>query len=259
MTMRTYVVTGAASGIGQALTRRLEGQGARVIGVDRADAEVVADLADRAGRAQMVDQVERISGGAVDAVVACAGIAGGGPGSGPHVVRVNYFGALATLEGLRPLLIRADRPRAAVVASIGVTAAVHDPIVEACLAGDEPAAIEASLGHEDLTYTSTKRAIARWVRRSAPGAAWAGAGIPLNAVGPGMVSTPMTEHLLEDPAMTRALMAQMPMPLGWPARPEQIAPALDWLTSADNSMITGQCLFVDGGLEALRRGDDIWS
>lgn len=268
MATRTYVVTGAASGIGKAIAQRLEGQGARVIGVDRVSVDVssddrsggaiIADLAHEAGRTRMLEQVEVVSGGSVDAVIACAGIGGDASGPSADVIRVNYFGAVATLMGLRPLLTRADSPRAVVVASIGVTAAVHDPIVEACLAGDEPAAIEASVGNEQLAYTSTKRAIARWVRRSAPSPDWAGARIPLNAVGPGMVATPMTEHLLADPDMREMLMTRMPMPLGWPARPEQIAPALDWLSSADNSMITGQCLFVDGGLDALRRGDDIW-
>jgi NAD(P)-dependent dehydrogenase (short-subunit alcohol dehydrogenase family) len=153
------------------------------------------------------------------------------------VIAVNYFGAVATLDGLRPLLARADRPRAVVVASIGVTAAVDQDVVAACLAGDEQAAIDAARERPELAYTSTKRAIARWMRAHAPLAEWAGAGIPLNAVGPGLVETPMTAGLLA---------------------PSDIAPALDWLSSADNTMITGQCLFVDGGLEAVRRGDDIW-
>ncbi len=241
------------------MAQRLEGQGARVIGVDRSGGDVVADLAERAGRDRMLDEVERLSDGSVNAVIACSGNGCGAAVTGADFVRINYFGAVATLVGLRPLLARADRPRAVVVASIGVTAAVDDSIVEACLAGDESAAIEATRGRAELADTSTKRAFARWVRGSAPDQDWAGAGITLNAVGPGMVATAMTEHLLADPEMRAMLVARMPMPLGWPAQPEQIAPALDWLSSADNSMITGQCLFVDGGIDALRRGDDIWS
>lgn len=255
--MRTYVITGSASGIGAAARARLEAQGSRVIGVDRADAEVVVDLASVQGRAALVEGVRCVSGGAVDAIIACAGLGGGGS----DVVRVNYFGAVATLDGLRPLLAGSAAPRAVAVASIGVTAAVDDAIVEACLAGDEPAAAaaaEASAASEALAYTSSKRALARWIRRSAPLEQWAGRGIPLNAIGPGLIATPMTSGYLADAQMEESLRRSMPMPLGWPATAEQVAPALDWLSSEDNTMITGQLLFVDGGLDAVRHGDDIW-
>lgn len=252
--MRTYVITGAGSGIGLATRRRLESNGARVIGVDIEGDDVVADLATAAGRASMVAQVTALADGVVDAVIACAGLGG----SGGKVVQVNYFGAVATLEGLRPLLLRASKPRAVVVASIGITAAVDDAIVAACLAGDEDAAVAASSGQEALTYTSSKRALARWIRLHAPTADWAGSRIPLNAVGPGLVESPMTAGYLADPSIRSELERRMPQPLGWPATADQIAPALDWLTSEENSLITGQCLFVDGGLDALRRGDDIW-
>lgn len=252
--MRTYVITGAASGIGLATRHRLESQGARVVGVDIVADDVVADLSTAAGRDEMVARVGAITGGVIDAVIACAGIGGGGS----EVVKVNYFGAVATLQGLYPLLLAAERPRAVVVASIGITAEVDDAIVAACLAGDEGRAVEASVGRESLTYTSSKRALARWIRQQAPTPAWAGCGIPLNAVGPGLVESPMTTGYLADPAMRSELARQMPQPLGWPGTADQIAPALDWLTSEDNSLVTGQCLFVDGGLDAIRRGDDIW-
>jgi NAD(P)-dependent dehydrogenase (short-subunit alcohol dehydrogenase family) len=251
--MRTYVVTGSRSGIGAATADRLLRQGHRVIGVDRSRADVTADLATAEGRAAMVRGVTALSGGAVDAVVACAGVGGAVAG----VVEVNYFGAVATLDGLRPLLQRSSAPRAVAVASIGVTAAVDASIVDACLAGDEDAA-RAAAAQSDRAYTSRKRALARWIRRSAPSAAWAGAGITLNAVGPGLVATPMTQGYLGDPAMSASLRDSMPMPLGWPSTPEQIAPVLDWLSSAVNTVVTGQVLFADGGLDAARHGDDIW-
>ena len=225
--------------------------------MDLIAADVIADLSDPDSRAEMIDAVAGLTAGVVDGVIACAGV-GGGDGDPATLIAVNYFGAVATLDGLRPLLARADRARAVVVASIGVTAAVDHDVVAACLAGDEQAAVAAARRKPELAYTSTKRAIARWVRMQAPLAAWAGAGIPLNAVGPGLVDTPMTAGMLADLGMRSRLAAQMPMPLGWPAVPSDVAPALDWLSSADNTMITGQCLFVDGGLDALRRGDDIW-
>ena len=116
---RTYVVTGSASGIGAATLAMLAADGHRVIGVDRHQAEVVADLSTGAGRAAMIDAVATASDGTVDGVIACAGLSGG-QHDPQLIIRFNYFGALASLEGLRHLLARSDTPRAVVVALIAV-------------------------------------------------------------------------------------------------------------------------------------------
>ncbi|HEY4332323.1 MAG TPA: SDR family oxidoreductase, partial [Ilumatobacteraceae bacterium] len=102
------------------------------------------------------------------------------------------------------------------------------------------------------------RALARWVRRTAPTPPWAGAGIALNAIGPGVIRTPMIQHLLDDPASVEMLSAGAPMPFGGHAEPEHVAPVLAFLTSPENTLVTGQVLFTDGGAEAVIRGDDIW-
>src|SRR5580704_12165393 len=73
---RTYVVTGAASGIGEATTHYLRERGGRVIACDLHHADVIADLTTIEGRAELVDGVTRLSGGKLDAIVANAG---GGP------------------------------------------------------------------------------------------------------------------------------------------------------------------------------------
>ncbi len=73
---RTYVVTGAASGIGAATKRYVQERGGRVITCDLRDADVIADLTSPVGRAALVDGVTRLSEGHIDAIVANAG---GGP------------------------------------------------------------------------------------------------------------------------------------------------------------------------------------
>ena len=118
---RTAVVTGSASGIGRATRRRLEGDGWRVLGVDLHDAEVEADLATADGRRWMLDTVTHLSGGVLHGVVACAGVSG--RTNPPElVVRLDHFGAVATLEGLRPLLAAADEGAAAVAVSSNAAA-----------------------------------------------------------------------------------------------------------------------------------------
>ncbi|MEU7641815.1 SDR family oxidoreductase [Streptomyces sp. NPDC039016] len=259
MPRRTYLVTGAASGIGRATAARLRDRGHTVIGADLTGTDISADLAIPAGRTELVDRARELTDGRLDAVIACAGLAH----PDPITLQVNYFGMVATLEGLRPLLAAGTDPRAVLVSS---AVAIHpsDPaIVDAALAGDEDAAVAAAQeavdrGEGHTIYGSSKHAVARWLRRAAVTEDWAGAGIPLNAVAPGTVVTPMTAPLLDDAAMREVVDASLPMPLHGHARPEQIAPVLAWLTSPDNTHITGQILFADGGADATLRGDTGW-
>ena len=255
MSERTYVVTGSASGIGQATTKRLVDAGHPVIGVDLHDADVVADLSTTAGRRALVDGVQAATGGRVDAIIAGAGISSGDP----VTVSINYFGAVATLEGLRPFLTESEHPRAVTISSVALLQSLDDDIVDACLRDDEPAAVAAAEGKGVFVYPSTKRALARWVRRTAPTDAWAGAGIPLNAVAPGVVATPMTAPLLDDPTWREIVNDAVPMPLGGHAQPEEVAALLDWLTSTDNTKVTGQVVFLDGGADTVLRPDDVWT
>lgn len=255
---RTLVVTGAASGIGAAVVTLLEGRGDRVIGVDIEGTDVHADLSTPAGREGMVEQVTHLTTGRVDAVIANAGVLGNDTGT---IVRVNYFGAVATLDGLRPLLARSDAPRAVATTSAALLQDVDDTLVARCLAGDETQAV-ASVEEQALgpvrTYASTKRALSRWIRARSVEPAWAGEGIALNAVAPGVVRTPMTEPLLADPATADLLLELVPMPLGGVADATEVAVLLAFLASADLGAVTGQVVFADGGGECLQRGDDPW-
>src|SRR5690606_38926115 len=107
-------------------------------------------------------------------------------------------------------------------------------------------------------YSSSKRALVRWVRRQAPSEAWAGAGIALNSVAPGIVRTPMTAPLLDDPGLAELLTSSIPMPFQGVLGPEALAHHLVALTDHDLCGMTGQTVFVDGGSDCVRRGDDIW-
>ncbi|MGW2341376.1 SDR family oxidoreductase [Streptomyces sp. NPDC001661] len=254
---RRAVVTGAASGIGRALAAMLRAQGDDVIGVDLKDVDVSADLGTVAGRQEAVRAVLERSEGVLDAVIACAGISA----RVPATVAVNYFGVTELLQGLRPALARAEAPRAAFVGSIVGTRPGAEDVVAACLAGDEPAALAAAValteaGEGGALYPASKAALARWVRRTSVTEEWAGAGIPLNAVAPGVVLTPMHAAVAVTEEQRRIVAQAVPMPLNGHAEPEVVARALRWLTSTENSHVTGQVLYVDGGAEAVLRGPD---
>src|SRR5579885_3385071 len=255
---RTYVVTGAASGIGAATARYLRERGGRVIGSDLRDAEVIADLVTAEGRAALVDGVKRLSGGKIDAILAIAG------GAAEYTPSLNFFGAVATLDGLRPLLQGSPAPRAVAVSSIGSLMPGDQGLAEICLRMDEVAVIAAArdalaAGRTILDlYQCAKYALNCWCRRAAATPQWAGEGITLNVIAPGFIDTPAAAYILSNPDLREAMGQMVPMRGAYPGRADELAAILAWCVSPENSLMTGQILFVDGGYECSQRGEATW-
>ena len=258
---RTYVITGAASGIGAATLKILKDAGHTVFGVDLENSDVNADLSTALGRHDGAAAVVDLSNGKIDAVIACAGLA--------HpiakTVSVNYFGVTEFLFALLPTLSRSSTPRVAITSSMASLLPNSIELVAAMCADDEAKALEiaqglvdAGGGAEQLIYGSTKRAISRWVRRESIRPRWAGAGIPLNAVGPGIVKTPMVADMISTKEARDAISAMVPMPLNGYMEPEAVASLLIWLTSPENTHTTGQTIYIDGGSDVALRGENIW-
>jgi NAD(P)-dependent dehydrogenase (short-subunit alcohol dehydrogenase family) len=255
--MRTIVVTGSASGMGAATKARLEAAGDKVIGVDIKDADVVADLGTAEGRQAAVDGVAALAE-SLDGLVTWAGLPGLTDRPGSLLASVNYFGSIALLEGLRPLLAKGDRPAAVAISSNSTTVQPGVPmdVVQACLAGDEAGARAAADKASSLaTYPATKTAIAWWVRRNAPTEAWAGAGITLNAVAPGAVETPLLQASREDPTVGGFIDA-FPIPVGRKGTADELAAFVQFLLGPDARFFCGSVIFVDGGTDAQARPDD---
>lgn len=244
--------------MGAATADLLHKAGHRVIGIDLHDAEVIADLANSGGRRSAIDRVRELCDGRLDGAVLFAGIGGATGRAASLLVALNYFGSVELFEGFRPMLAATGSASAVAISSNSATCQPgwSEDLVAACLAGDETAASSLADQADSMTaYPATKTALARWVRRNAPTPAWAGAGIRLNAIAPGLVETAFVEETRSDPVLG-GLVDQFPLPLGRGGQAEEIAHLASFLLSDAASFFCGSFLVCDGGTEALLRPDD---
>jgi len=258
---RTYVITGTGSGIGLATKNKLVALGNKVVGVDIKNAEVIADLSTPEGRKEAANKAIDMAGGTVDAVIANAGSAL----PTATTVSINFFGATEFISAMNSSLAKSKSPRVAITSSMASLMPNDKELVDLMLAGDERKAVARAQalvnqggGVEGLIYGSTKRALSRWLRRECVKDSWAKSGIPINAVGPGIVKTPMVAEMIATQEGRDGLAKAVPMPLNGYLEPENVADLLIWLTSEANSHVTGQTIYIDGGSDAVIRGDDIW-
>ena len=156
-------------------------------------------------------------------------------------VRVNYFGAVATLEGLRPLLAalgRAPRGRHRVV--IG-----HEPHRprRSSRRASRATRTRPSRPPPAPGCSATRPPSGRWragcgaMRRPTRGRA---GGSGSTRWRPGVVQTPMTAPLLADEQMRPIVEDAVPMPYGGHAEPAHIAEVIAFLASADVQRVCGQ-------------------
>ena len=258
---RTYVITGTASGIAAATSQLLISAGHHVIGIDLKSADIEVDLSTPQGRLEAARKSIELSKGQIDAVIACAGLLH----PIAQTISVNYFGVTEFVNELLPILAKAKDPRVAVMSSVASLLPLSSELTEAMCADDEIKAlaiaqglVDTNGGGEHLIYGSTKRALSRWVRRESIKPSWAGAGIVLNAVGPGIVRTPMVAGMVATEKGRNALDKLIPMPLHGYLEAQNVALLLLWLTSPENTHVTGQTIYIDGGADAVLRGENIW-
>jgi NAD(P)-dependent dehydrogenase (short-subunit alcohol dehydrogenase family) len=253
--MGTIAFTGSAGGMGVATRARLQAEGHRVIGVDVRDAEVIADLSTPEGRRAMVEGVTAESGGVLDGLVAGAGIASSGTNE-ELVVSIDYFGAVATLIGLRPLLAKGTDPSAVAISSNSTSTQAGVPldVVAACLADDEQTARTAAAKAPMAGYPAAKMALAHWVRAQSVTPEWVGSGIRLNAIAPGLIDTPLIPMGGVD--FVLSLGDQYPVPIRRAGTPDEIAGLLSYLLSPAAAFFIGSIIYMDGGTDALVRSHD---
>ncbi|MFZ2510411.1 MAG: SDR family oxidoreductase [Gordonia sp. (in: high G+C Gram-positive bacteria)] len=254
--MGNYLVTGSASGMGAQVVARLREAGHRVIGVDRVDADVVADLSIPAGRQLAIDEVLSRCDERLDGAVLAAGL---GPKRGAErtIVEVNVLGVTELLSGLRPALAAANKAKVVVIGSNSTTSTPFVPgrAVRLLKRGDTAGAARIITRRGPLAppvaYAASKLAVSHWCRERAVTAQWAGAGIRLNLLAPGPVLTPLLRAQLASP--TGKQVRSFPVPAREYGTVEQIADWTMMLLSPSADFMVGSVVTVDGGTEALVR------
>jgi NAD(P)-dependent dehydrogenase (short-subunit alcohol dehydrogenase family) len=98
----------------------------------------------------------------------------------------------------------------------------------------------------NLGYTSSKAALIMFTRSLA--LEWAKYNINVNGIGPGFVHTSLTSHLFEDESFKQRL--ENSIPLKRTGTPEEVGLLAVYLSSDASDYITGQTIFIDGGMLA---------
>lgn len=255
--MKTCAITGASSGIGAATKQVLQKKGFEVFNIDLKDGDLNVNLATKDGRAAAIKALHEKYPDGLDALICCAGVSSGTAGAS-LIAAVNFYGATQILTGCFDLLEK-KRGFAVAISSNSITqpgTPMH--MVDMFLDVEDEDYVMKAIG--DVTpenahsiYTSSKYALALWVRRHAP--SWAAYGVNLNAVAPGNVETPMTNALDE---VSRTMMSALPVPTRYGTdkilQPDEIAQPVAFLCTEEARGVCGTVLFVDGGNDALLDG-----
>ncbi|MGW4679624.1 SDR family NAD(P)-dependent oxidoreductase [Micromonospora taraxaci] len=226
------VVTGAAGGIGRAVTAALTGSGHRVLGVDvdravdpAAYASLVADVA-------VPEQVEQLFARINERY-------------GPPTVLVNNAGVYHARD-----FLDYDPKTYAQVLDVNLGAAFFctQAFVRALIAAGRPgtvvnvASISGQSGSPDAAYGASKGACIALTRSL--GRALAEQQIRVNAVAPGLVDTPMAARI----PVERRDDYRARIPAGRFGSPAEVAAAVAWLAGPQSSYVTASVLDVNGGL-----------
>jgi NAD(P)-dependent dehydrogenase (short-subunit alcohol dehydrogenase family) len=238
----TALVTGANSGIGQAVCGRFRREGARLVLTGRKDRlentepddlYVAGDLNDEAFVADLAEQAAA-SVGTVDVVVLNHGLQVSSPlmdmayDDAKAVLHSNLLSSFLVMKHFAPLMPTAGGSIVCVGSRLGM---VGKP--------------------EEVLYSAAKGGLIMLAKGAA--IEWAPRNIRVNVVAPGLTATPIIEASIQRRADPQAYRAEREasIPLQRLATPDEVADAILFLGSSESSYVTGAVLPVDGGYTAF--------
>lgn len=239
---QTALVTGASSGIGQAVSSHFRREGARLLLTGRReqldsaqpnDLYVPGDINDEAFVAALADRAAGAFG-SVDVVVLNHGLQVSSPltemsyDDARNVLNSNLLSAFLVMKHFAPLMPASGGSFVCVGSRLGMVGKA-----------------------EEVLYSAAKGGLIMLAKGAA--IEWAERNIRVNVVAPGLTSTPIIEASFQrrpDPAAYRRE-REAQIPLQRLATPEEVADAVLFLASPESSYITGAVLPVDGGYTAF--------
>jgi NAD(P)-dependent dehydrogenase (short-subunit alcohol dehydrogenase family) len=240
-TSGAFVILGAAGGIGSAIARALAADGAPLVLAGRS-AESLDALAAELGATGRV--VEASDFAAVEALVKDAAsthgrVAGIVNAVGSILLKPAHLTSEADLA--ETLRVNVQTAFAAVRAAGRVMTDGGSVLLFASSAS------EVGLpNHEAIA--AAKGAVGGLVRSAA--ATYAGRGLRVNAIAPGLVDTPLAARITGNPKSLEVSVAMHP--LGRIGTADDIAPAARWLLDPGSTWVTGQIIALDGGMSKVR-------
>jgi NAD(P)-dependent dehydrogenase (short-subunit alcohol dehydrogenase family) len=238
----TALVTGASSGIGEAVSSHFRREGARLLLTGRRerldttqpdDLYVPGDLNDEAFVASLAEHAADTFG-SVDVVVLNHGLQASAPltemayDDAKEVLHSNLLSAFLVMKHFAPLTPAAGGSFVCVSSRLGM---VGKP--------------------QEVMYSAAKGGLIMLAKGAA--IEWAPRNIRVNVVAPGLTATPIIEASFQrksDPDAYRSE-RESQIPLQRLATPEEIADAVLFLASSESSYITGAVIPVDGGYTAF--------
>ncbi len=243
---KVAIVTGAGTGIGQGIAKRLGCEGAKVI---------VDYIGDAAGAEETRRAIDEAGG---EGEIVCADVTKSDDIRNLVNTAWTKFGSADILVNNAGMEHKSD--------FWDTTEADYDKVLAVNLRGPffltqafvqwlrdakKPGRIvNISSVHEDMafpgftTYCCSKGGLRMFMRNLA--VELGPLGITVNNIAPGAIATPMNTALLEDKPKLDALLEKIPM--GRLGTPEDVAGVVAFLASKDADYVTGATFFVDGGL-----------
>lgn len=236
---KVIMVTGAASGIGQATVEAVRQEGAIVAAADLAeisglgndDSAYQLDVSSESETAEVVSQIIARYG-RIDGLATCAGISVEGSVTQFELekwhkaIAVNLTGTMLSCRAVLPQMLAAGGGAIVTVASIyGMTG-----------------------GPGNTPYNVTKGGVLQLTRSLA--ADYGAAGVRVNAVSPGYIETPMTGMLAHAGAMRDAFVGMHLLQRA--GKPDEVGKVIRFLLSDEASFVTGANIPVDGGFSAAQ-------
>lgn len=241
---KTAIVTGGNQGIGFALADGLAKYGATVVIANRRAEEgekaaqrirdsggaafsIATDISQKDSVVKMVEKVIDQQG-QIDVLVNNAGVNIRKPAAAISeedlntMVDINLKGLFFSCQAAAKPMIEKGRGKIINVSSITYSYAFLDR----------------------APYSATKAGVSQLTRTLA--LEWAKFGLTVNAIGPGIVRTPLTEAYIQSNPQRRDRVRQM-IPLGRFSKPEDLVGVTLFLASNASDYLTGQTIIVDGG------------